>query len=111
MPPDWITRERRVHPPVEEQIGLVEHQIMQMATQIEINRRLSEKNNDDLEEVCRRLDTVIAHVEEHRVATAELIEVFTFSKMLRRFVAWVAGGVLLLFAFFKDGSDFLGLFK
>lgn len=139
MSPDWITRERRVHPPIEEQVGLVEHQLLQMATQIDHTRQLEERNTEalveirqqaasiaaqvdnnwqrgernskELAEVRQKLDTVIAHVEEHRVATAELIEVFTFSKMLRRFVAWCAGGVLLFLAFFKDGSEVLDLFK
>ncbi|MCE5328152.1 MAG: hypothetical protein LLG01_17225 [Planctomycetaceae bacterium] len=94
---DWYPVERRVHPSVEETVGLCAYRLDAMAVQIEqINKRL-----DEGAQLHADITVILADLKEI-VANKRAINVHL------KFLAWVGGTIITLAAAWHAWKDIVG---
>lgn len=102
--PEWLTVERRIHPSVEEQVGLIHKQIADTAARVEINRRLAERSNTELQETITELKMLSERFERFEAATTELVESYRFSRKMRKWLFGTIAGGLTFVAILTEGD-------
>lgn len=109
--PEWLTVERRKHPSVDEQVGLIHKQNADMAAQVEINRRIAERNCVELQETTTELKVLSERFERFEAATTELVESYRFSRKMRKWLFGTLAGGLTFVAVFTEGDKLAEVLK
>ena len=103
----WLTPERRENPAPEDILALLEKQTVEMATQIELNRRTTDHNCAELQDLHVKVDVMVDKLDTHEDHSREIIEAFRFSQRLRKLFWGVMGGIALLITVFAQSHDLL----
>lgn len=91
---DWYPVERRVHPSIEETVGLCAYRLDAMAAQIaQINTRLDEETK------------VHAEISEMLADLREIVANKRALGISRKFIAWVAGTLIAIVATWHAWRD------
>ena len=101
----WLTQERRENPRVEDVLALLEKQTVEMATQIELNRRTTDHNCAELQDLHVKVDVMVDKLNTHEAHSREIIEAFRFSQRLRKWFLGIVGAVALILTMFAQGHD------
>lgn len=91
-----LTQEKRQCPTVEDSQALIRQNIHELYDAIDGVRVNAAKNSECLNELSYKLDSVTKEVKSHHTNSQELLENFKFQRKLRKVIAGLAAGLLML---------------